>query len=284
MPGDRSHQESERLLQAVSRFLMASPCAIAPEDVRALGVDEEEGYRLMLAAFLGLNLDDRADAALYHACFPQMVRRLDPSGFEADPYLREVGFRAGSEGSFTLGTDSCSPMELFVRDDMIRLEDGHVIPRLGWFARKYDFPALREGGRIWMTVTPNEVNTIRPLAEASRGRVLCLGLGLGYYAFHALRNPEVTGVTVVERDAGLIRLFDRVLRPFFPKKKPLTIVRGDAFDAVRRLDPGAFDTVFTDLWHDAGDGLPMYLRMKELEQPGPRWLYWIEPTLKLYMD
>ena len=43
-----------------------------------------------------------------------------------------------------------------------------------------------------------------------------------------------------------------------------------------------YDTVFTDLWHDAGDGLPLYRRMKALETPGPRYLYWIEKTLRYY--
>ena len=44
-----------------------------------------------------------------------------------------------------------------------------------------------------------------------------------------------------------------------------------------------FDTVFTDLWHDAGDGLPLYRRMKALEVPGPRYFYWIEKTVRAYL-
>jgi hypothetical protein len=45
-----------------------------------------------------------------------------------------------------------------------------------------------------------------------------------------------------------------------------------------------FDTVFTDLWHDVADGIPLYQRMKALETPGPHYLYWIEKTLQVYMD
>lgn len=50
-----------------------------------------------------------------------------------------------------------------------------------------------------MTVTPNEINTIRPSVEQSRGKVLAYGLGLGYYAFHAAQRADVTSVTVVEK-------------------------------------------------------------------------------------
>ena len=45
-----------------------------------------------------------------------------------------------------------------------------------------------------------------------------------------------------------------------------------------------FDTVFTDLWHDVADGIPLYRRMKALEIPGPHYLYWIEKTMKVYME
>lgn len=276
------HEESERLLLAVSRFLSKHPRAVTGEDVREMGMGEE-GYRLLLAALLGLDLDRRADYALYRACFGEMVRRLDPAPYEQDAYRRAVGSVRGAEGGFSLGMEEILPMELFVRDDMVRLADGHVVPRLGWFDRAYAYPALREDGRIWMTVTPNEVNTIRPAAERSRGRVLCCGLGLGYYAFHALLNPAVSEVTVAELDGGLIRLFDRLLRPRFPHADRLRIVQADAFDFVRDMPDGRYDTVFVDLWHDAGDGVPLYRRMKALERPGVRFLYWIEDTMKFYL-
>ena len=276
------HQESERLLLAVSRFLSEHPRAITPEDVREMGMGEE-GYRLLLAAWLGLDPDTRTDAALYRACVAEMARQLDPAPFEADAYRQAVGSVRGREGAFTLGMEEIRPMELFVRDDMVRLGDGHVISRLGWFDRAYAYPALRENGRIWMTVTPNEVNTIRPMAERSRGRVLCCGLGLGYYAFHALLNPAVESVTVAEIDGGLIRLFDRLLRERFPHAERLQIVQADAFDYVRDMPAGRYDTVFVDLWHDAGDGVPLYRRMKALEKPGSRYLYWIEDTMKFYL-
>ena len=91
------HAESERLLLAVSRFLSEHPRAVTKEDVREMGMGEE-GYRLLLAALLGLDLDRRADYALYRACFGEMVCQLDPAPYEQDAYRRAVGSVRGAEG------------------------------------------------------------------------------------------------------------------------------------------------------------------------------------------
>ena len=61
-------------------------------------------------------------------------------------------------------------------------------------------------------------------------------------------------------------------------------LQADAFDHMKNTLPQEnCGTVFADLWHDVSDGLPLYRRMKALETPGPRYLYWIEPTLQCYL-
>ena len=92
-------------------------------------------------------------------------------------------------------------------------------------------------------------------------------------------------MTVVERSEDVIRIFRDHLLPFFPRPDALEIVCADAFDYAARVMPRQeFDLVFTDLWHDVEDGIPLYRRMKALECPGPEFLYWIEPTLRCYTD
>ena len=186
-------------------------------------------------------------------------------------------------GAFELGYASYRPYELFVADDLRAYPDGAVLPVLGYFTRPFAYPVLTENGREWMTATPNEINTIRPMAEAAHGRVLTLGLGLGYFAFHALLNPRVERVTAVERSADAIRLFRERILPAFPRPERLTILQADAFAAAPALyRSGQYDFVFADLWHDAADGLPMYERLKHMEVPGPEYRYWIEKTLEFY--
>ena len=190
---------------------------------------------------------------------------------------------ASQAGAFELGYASYRPYELFVADDLRAYPDGAVLPVLGYFAQPFAYPVLTENGREWMTATPNEINTIRPMAEAAHGHVLTLGLGLGYFAFHALLNPRVERVTAVERSADAIRLFRERILPAFPHPECLTILQADAFAAAPALyRSGQYDFVFADLWHDAADGLPMYERLKKMEVPGPEYRYWIEKTLEFY--
>ncbi len=282
------HDDNERLLTLISEYLTFTPGAITPADVTALAADcalpLNDAYMALLAAHCGLDTSLPEDARLYRGYFPQMVRQHDPAVYEADAYFQAVKPLVGANAAIDLVYERIEPMELFVADDFRVDSEGRVLPQLGWFDRSFEFPAIREDGRVWMTVTPNEINTIQPAVRESRGKVLTYGLGLGYYAFHCLLKADVESVTVVERNPAVIDMFRRHLLPFFPRKEALHIVQEDAFDYAANVMPHeGFNTVFTDLWHDVADGLPLYQQMKALEVPGPRYLYWIEQTLKCYM-
>ena len=271
----------------LSSFLNDDPRAIDLEEARSIardcGIGEEKAVSLMLAAYCGLDLDKPKDKETYHRCFPHMLKKLPPALVTEDPYVQALRTKTCRRGTVTLEEETYAPAEIFVADDF-RQVNGMVLPQLGWFDTSVPYPALKEQGRIWMTVTPNEINTIHPCAEASVGKVLCYGLGMGYYVFHALQNAKVTSVTVVEQSRDVIDLFREALLPMFPRKDDVQIVQGDAFAYAREEAPHqAFDTVFTDLWHDVSDGLPMYRKMKQLEVQGPKYLYWIEPTMRYYL-
>lgn len=274
-------QENETILARLSSFLCADPCAITPQalsDMTAIGLSEEQAYLHLLSAWLEL------EPALWRRYLPRMLHRLSPADYNADPCLQAIRDAAGTSGSIVLREENYAPCELFVADDFMTDADGRVYPQLGWFREGFSYPALMEDGRIWMTVTPNEINTIRPCAQQVHGKVLAYGLGLGYFAFHALLNPRVDSVTVVERSESVIRLFREHLLPRFPRPDRLRIIQADAFDYAAHTAPRErYDCVFTDLWHNVGDGLPLYRRMKALEVPGPRYFYWIEKTMQAYL-
>lgn len=283
------HEANDRILTLMSEYLCFTPTAIAPEDVHSLssecGIPPNDAYMALLAAHCGLDTANADDAQLYRAYFPHMVRQHDPDSYRDDAYFQTVKPAVDLCGSIDLVHETVQPMELFVADDFRCDSQGRIFPQLGWFSGAFTFPAIREDGRVWMTVTPNEINTIQPVVRESRGKVLTYGLGLGYYAFHALLQPDVTSVTVVEKNPQVIEVFRRMLLPFFPRQADLRIIEADAFDYAGKTMPReGFDVVFTDLWHDVADGLPLYQRMKALETPGPRYFYWIEKTLRCYMD
>ena len=158
-------------------------------------------------------------------------------------------------------------------------EDFKEIPPLGFFTEDFFFPAVLEGGNEWMTLTPVDLDTSEEAIEAAHGRVVTYGLGLGYYAYMVSEKSEVESITVVEKSEKVIELFKKYILPQFSHPEKVIIVNSDAFEYAESVAPRMnFDLAFVDTWRDASDGLPMYERMKALEQlsPDTRFMYWIE--------
>ncbi|HCF61860.1 MAG TPA: hypothetical protein DFS52_28170 [Myxococcales bacterium] len=282
---------NSRLLEKLGRFLNETPDFIDAGSVEGLadecGLTRERAFSLLLSAALGLDLEaNPEDKALYDNYFPEMLRRLDEEEFRRNPYYAKVQIPEARLGRWELGHRRYAPYEAFVRDDLEQMADGRVVPQLGYFEREFRYPVVFEDGREWMLVTPNEIETMRAPIERASGKVLAYGLGLGYFAYMVCEKQGVSSVTVVERDANVIGLFERFLLPQFSRPQKVEIVREDAFaHAERELGPGRFDLVFTDLWHDPSDGVESYLKMKRYESQCPRtaFMYWIEKTMKHYL-
>ena len=291
--------DNARLFRLMSIFLNLAPDYIEADMIDGIAGDlasrsEKDtvfAYASVAAAACGLDVwENREDRRFFGERFLPMFALMDTAPFKADPYYRNIAFPDGEEGGWRFETRTCRPYEAFVRGDpeVSRGRDGKILvtPRIGFFTGEYRYPAVTENGREWMTLMPNETLTSAYAVERSRGRVLTFGLGLGYFTYMAARKPEVESVTVVERDPSVIDLFRRHILPQFPDAGKVSLVTGDAFEYAENVMPaGGFDTVFCDIWHDPSDGVPLYLRMKEIASrtPGPEYIYWIEDTLRLYI-
>ena len=285
-----SGEVSELNLQALelmSGYLTQHPRFITARDVEevaACGVAREEAVVQLLCAACGLDARRPLDRRMIEQFVRPSLARLEPEPLLQNPYMRCIRFPQAVQGRWEMTRMAYEPYELFVRDDLLCLPDGREIPRLGYFDRRFAYPAVLEGGREWMTVTPNEVATMAPALAQVRGRVAVMGLGLGYFAFMASEKDDVRAVTVIERDADVIALFERHLLPQFAHREKVRLVHADAFDFAQAGLVG-FDCAFVDLWHDVSDGAPMYLRMKALEarSPGVRFFYWIETSIRCFL-
>lgn len=283
---------NERILNLLSMYLNDAPQSVAPEDIAALrefDVSTEEAFALTLAGLFSLDIaDNEIDRRFFDAYFPHMIHLLRPEDFADDPYLQTIEFPEKAHfGKASFEWEEYAPFEGFVCDDFSTMPDGRIIPHIGFFEQAYRYPTVMEEGRIWMSVTPQEINTVRPAIEAATGNVLTFGLGLGYFAFMAARKPDVSQVTVVDLNEEIIDGFSREILPQFGAfADKVRIVHDDAFAfAHRELPREKYDLVYGDIWHDVGDGLDLYLTMKGLEPlaPDARWEYWIEPTMRCYL-
>lgn len=279
------------LLEKMSIFLNCEPDFVQESIIDELctdcGLTKEEAFAFVLSAAVGLDTENvPADRELFERYFPDMLRLLDYDEFAADPYLHTVTVPEKTEGTWELKYEAYKPYEAFACGDLRGFSDGRVVPQIGFFAREFRYPAVLENGREWMLITPNEIVTMREPVRRAHGKVLTFGLGLGYFAFMAARKPEVSSVTVVERDRNVMMLFDTYIRPQFPCAHKITVLHDDAYQyAEKRMKTGKYDFVFADIWHDPSDGVAAYRKLKKYERllPKAEFMYWIEPTLQFYL-
>lgn len=282
-----TRQRNNRIAWLLSSYIDSSARAVTARLIGEMtadgSIEEEPAYKMLLATLCGLDTEaSPEDRLLYGKYWDRAVHRLDAADYRADAYYAEIEIPHRTAGGWELTWQEYAPYEAFVCRDISLDDDLAEIPHAGYFAEEFRFPAVKECGREWIAVKPNEIETMRRPIEEVSGHVATLGLGMGYFAYMASRKPDVERITVVERDRRAVELFERFILPQFPERRKIDIVVADAFYYVERTLPsGRYDYLFADLWHDAGDGAPMYMRLKRCERlaPGTRFLYWIESSL-----
>ncbi len=284
-------RQNALITAAYSRYINYNPRFITADMVKDLAQEcnctHHDAYLLLLSAAMGLDTIDNKEHKLLEGLYIRPgVQKLDPQSYLADAFCKTISLPNQKIGKWETMTSSYTAFEPFVWRDPILLPDFRQIPQIGYFEEDFHFPAIHENGVEWMSVKPNEVETMKAPIEKSRGRVLTLGLGLGYFAFHASEKENVESVTVVERDGDVINLFSGLILPQFPNKNKVRIIHADAFAYLENELPNTqFDYIFADLWHDASDGLELYMKLKKAEPnaKGTPVDYWIEESLLSYL-
>lgn len=255
----------------------------AVREIAAPGIDDAAALSYLAAEFGGLDAGG-ADRETFMRYFPLCVKKLDAKDYISDPYYKNVRFDGKTDANCRLCTKKYNPYESFVYDDLTENFDGTIIPHIGFFDKEFYYPAVEEDGKIWMTVTPNEINTMKEPVKKARGNVLTFGLGLGYFAYSCAIKSEVGSVTAVERNPAIIRLFESLILPQIPCGEKIRIVCADAFDYISDM-PKDFDFAFVDVWRDVSDGAPLYTKFKRYENnyPETEFSYWIEKSIGFYL-
>ena len=144
----------------------------------------------------------------------------------------------------------------------------------------YTLPTLVEGDKVWMSVAPSEIETIQPHIDECSGNVLTLGCGIGYFAYMASLKPDVSSVTIVERNPLVIKIFTESILPQFQYKDKIHIIEADAVDYLLSIEDGTYDYCFADVWdgsYDIESYIPVKLagnRFRKMKMG-----YWIELSM-----
>ncbi|MNW36228.1 Polyamine aminopropyltransferase [compost metagenome] len=282
-------EDNYKVFALLSNYLNHAPDFIKGEEISEIaqnGVSSEYAFKLLLASAFGLDIvDNMDDKELFNKYFDQMIHQLDANIYYNNPYYKNIKIPTIKIGNSELKYENYKPFEGFVCNDIFQTEEGRQIPQVGFFDTEFMFPAILENDRIWMTITPNEIETMKEAVDQAFGSVLTYGLGLGYYTYMVSEKDNVESVTVVEMNEDVIHLFKKNVLPQFRNAHKINIIQADAFEfAGQHMTQGNYDFVFTDLWHDVSDGIDMYLKMKSYEKQSPDtvFTYWIEKSILCY--
>jgi hypothetical protein len=287
---EKVKEDNYKVFALLSRYLNNTPDFINKEEIEEIvncGVSYEYAFGLMLAAAFGMDtVDNVDDKELFNQYFSNMLHKLDANEYYDNPYYKNIKIPTIKINNSELKYEKYKPFEGFVCNDIIRTEEGRQIPQVGFFQTEFMFPAVLENDRIWMTITPNEIETMKEAVDKAFGNVLTFGLGLGYYAYMVSEKVNVESITVVEKNQDVIDLFNKYVLPQFSNAHKIRLIQADAFEyAEQHMSKEKYDFVFTDLWHDVSDGMDMYLKMKKFEKESPDtvFMYWIEQSILCYL-
>ena len=205
---------------------------------------------------------------------------LETKEYENNLYKKTVYIKNISQNGYKFHYLSYPSYSIFPLDDIrVNEKDNYrEYTSLGYFKNDYQYLTLSKNNNIWMCITPNEINTMKPHLDKAKGNVITFGLGLGYFAFMAVQKENVKKVTIVERDIEVINLFNQHLLPLFTNANKIEIIHDDAFNYIKKNRLINYDYAFFDLWHNAEDGLTLYIEAKSMNIACPTG-YWIEESL-----
>ena len=234
------------------------------------GLNQNEAILEILYDFYGLKHNEENDRIMDYY-FLNNLKKLDSTSYLNDPYTKAIKSE-GKHCKYLLKYLTYEPYQLFAYDD-IKMDGLKENSRIGYFEQSFSYLALCQGNDVWMSLNPNEIETMKPFINKGHGNVLVLGLGMGYVPYMLSLKNDVKKVTIIEKNPEIINLFKDLIFPNFVYKDKIQIIQSDAIDYLRKNQKEAgFDYVFADLWHDPNDGLELFVKLKRINRKVDCWL------------
>ena len=232
------------------------------------GLSEKEAMMEIFTKAFDIDYELDENKEIMDAYILNNLKKLDDKEYLDNEYAKTIK-AVGRYKKYALKNITYEPYQLFAYDD-ISLQGDKENSRIGYFDHKFSYLALTEGNNIWMSLNPNEIETMKPYIEKAKGNVLVLGLGMGYVPFMMALKLEVKSITIIEKDPDIIELFNSLIYPSFKNKEKIKIVQGDAINYVNKNNQ--FDYIFADLWHSPEDGLSLFVQLKRINRNIDCWL------------
>lgn len=251
-------------------------------ELKEYNLDDVTSFYLLLCGILDLDVNDKNNRDFLDNYLLKSIDKLNISDYINNPYYQNIKVTNIKKDNWEIKKEKYLPYQGFVYNDFKLLNNYQELVSLGFFNEDFEYLAVLENDVEWMTITPNEINTMKEPILRAKGKVITFGMGLGYFAYMASLKEEVESVTIVEKDYKVISLFKKYILPQFEYQEKIKIVNMDAFEYIDKLND--YDYLFIDLWRDVSDGLELYLKFKKYEDRIKIKVdYWIEKSILSYL-
>ena len=220
------------------------------------------------------NFSDDKDSSLLSSHI--RLSCLDQNEYLNDYSNKLLGLKAKYK-NYHLETMRYEPYQLFAYSD-IEVINELEISKVGYFRNEFSYPAIFENDNLWMSLNPNEINTMKPFLSKANGSVLVLGLGLGYVPYMLSKKSDIKDITIVENNHDNIVFFNKFIAPLFDNKK-YKIIEEDALKFIDKNND--YNYIFADLWFTPEDGVEYLLKLEKIEKSkNIKIYYWLEQSLR----
>lgn len=155
------------------------------------------------------------------------------------PYDNKFIIDKIKEYDLKIDSGNIGDYEILKRDSMEGIIEGYLYTKEG----KIDGPIpelVGDNKRVWMRLSPKEIEGSYEIIKFAKGKVGVVGLGLGYVAQELAKKEDVNEVVVYEISEEVVELYRRN----FGENPKIKIIVGDAFKAKKQR----FDYFYVDIY------------------------------------
>lgn len=244
-------------------------------------VHNHQDYLELIKELYAFNDEDDFQVHLFNQHILPSINSRSLNQYQSDPYYQTIRGAKIKVKNIELVTKVYRKNQLFIFDDVVA-SPPYFQEKLSLSYPQVDYPylALTQDDKIWMAIIPHEINTMKRAIDQAQGRVVVLGLGLGYYPFMISRKTNVERIIIVEKDKEIINIFNKHLLPYFSNRNKIEIIHADAYDYLAKHHLN-FDFAFFDIYRSSNDDLDLYIKAKRQEKLYPQLAisYWLEGSM-----
>ena len=194
------------------------------------------------------DFEDEASFALTSDLI-DLTKILKAEEFNQNPYISNINkIDYVDSSSHEFENLELEPVTLIKADVSVAPNGYRALPQLGFFEEKVFIPQLLNfKNNNFKQVSPKEINATQKHIDAAHGKVLNIGLGMGYFAYMASLKDDVEKVTIIEQDNDLIEFFKEHFLPHFSHREKIEIINSTYYDYLDKITDNQFDFCFIDI-------------------------------------